>query len=84
MDEIKEDIDVMIENNERPEIPESFVLPVRLTTEEIEEQTKQEDENFIQTSLAFREEKLRAADEIANKEIRTSSKALLIQRLVFW
>ena len=54
MDEIKEDIDVIIENSEKQEILESFVLPVPLTTEEIKEQIKQEDENFIQTSLAFR------------------------------
>ena len=37
MDEIKEDIDVMIESNERPKIPESFVPPVPLTAEEIKE-----------------------------------------------
>ena len=67
LDEIKEDIDVMIENNERPEIPESFVPPVPLTTEEIKEKTKQKDKNFIQTSLAFREKELRAADEIRMK-----------------
>ena len=67
LDEIKEDIDVMIENNERPEIPESFVPPVPLTTEEIKEKTKQKDKNFIQTSLAFREKELRAADEISMK-----------------
>ena len=84
MDEIKEDIDVMIENNERPEIPESFVPPVPLTTEEIKEKTKQKDKSFIQTSLAFREKELRAANEIRMKKIRTSSKTLLIQRLVFW
>ena len=84
MDEIKEDIDVMIENNERPEIPESFVPPVPLTTEEIKEKTKQKDKSFIQTSLAFREKKLRAANEIRMKKIRTSSKTLLIQHLVFW
>ena len=84
LDEIKEDIDVMIENNERPEIPESFVPPVPLTTEEIKEKTKQKDKNFIQTSLAFREKELRAADEIRMKQIRTSSKTLLIQHLVSW
>ena len=84
LDEIKEDIDVMIENNERPEIPESFVPSVPLTTEEIKEKTKQKDKNFIQTSLAFREKELRAADEIRMKHIRTSSKTLLIQHLVFW
>ena len=82
MDEIKEDIDVMMENNERPEIPESFVPPVPLTTEEIKEKTKQKDKNFIQTSLAFREKELRAADEIRMKKLRTSSKTLLIQRVV--
>ena len=84
MGEINKDIDVMIENNERPEIPESFVPPVPLTTEEIKEKTKQKDKNFIQTSLAFREKELRAADEIRMKQIRTSSKTLLIQHLVSW
>ena len=84
MGEINKDIDVMIENNERPEIPESFVPPVPLRTEEIKEKTKQKDKNFIQTSLAFREKELRAADEIRMKQIRTSSKTLLIQHLVFW
>ena len=37
MEEIKEDINNMIENNERPEIPEPFVSPFLLTTEEIKE-----------------------------------------------
>ena len=46
MDEIREDIDVMIENYERPEIPESFVPPVPLAMEEIKEQTKQEDKTL--------------------------------------
>ena len=47
MGEINKDIDVMIENNERPEIPESFVVPILLTTEEIQQQTKLKDKNFI-------------------------------------
>ena len=46
MEEIKEDINNMIENNERPEIREPFVSPFPLTTEEIKEQTKQEGEDF--------------------------------------
>ena len=41
MEEIKEDINNMIKNNERPEMPEPFVLLFLLTTEEINEQTKQ-------------------------------------------
>ena len=47
MGEINKDIDVMIENNERPEIPEFFVVPILLTTEEIQQQTKPKDKNFI-------------------------------------
>ena len=77
MDEIKEDIDVIIENSEKQEILESFVLPVPLTTEEIKEQIKQEDENFIQTSLAFREEELRVADEIADEENKNIVKSIV-------
>ena len=46
MEEIKEDINNMIENNERPEIRERFVSPFPLTTEEIKKQTKQEGEDF--------------------------------------
>ena len=68
MEEIKEDINNMIKNNKRPEMPEPFVLPFLLTTEEIKEQTKQEGEDFIQTLLTLREEELRAADEIADEE----------------
>ena len=33
MEEIKEDKETMINNNERPEIPEPFVLPFPFTTE---------------------------------------------------
>ena len=33
MEEIKEDKETMIKNNERPEIPEPFVLPFPFTTE---------------------------------------------------
>ena len=54
MKEIKEDINNMIENDERPEMP--FVSPFPLTTEESKEQTKQEGEDFRQTSLTLREE----------------------------
>ena len=50
MDEIKEDIDVMFENNERPETPKSFVPTAPLKMEEIKDQTKKEDKNFVQTS----------------------------------
>ena len=35
MEEIKEDINNMIKINERPETPESFVLPFPLTTEKV-------------------------------------------------
>ena len=48
-----------------------------MTTEEIKEQTKQEDENFIQTSLALREEELRAADEMANEENKNVVKSVV-------
>ena len=37
VEEIKEDINNMIKNNERPEMPEPFVSPFLLTTEEIKE-----------------------------------------------
>ena len=40
MEEIEEDINTMIENNVTPEIPEDFVPPFPLTTEEIKKQTK--------------------------------------------
>ena len=55
MEEIEEDINTMIENNVTPEIPEDFVPPFPLTTEEINKQTKQEVENFVQSSLTLRE-----------------------------
>ena len=53
----------MIENNVTPEIPEGFVPPFPLTTEEIKKQTKQEGENFVKASLTLKEEELRAAEE---------------------
>ena len=68
MEEIKEDINSMIKKNERPETPESFVLPFPLATEEVKKQTKQEGRAFIQTLLTLREEELRATDEIADEE----------------
>ena len=46
----------MVENNMKPEIPEDFVPPFPLTTEEIKKQTKQEGENFVQVLLTLREE----------------------------
>ena len=68
MKEIEEDINIMIENNVTPKIPEDFVPPFPLMTEEIKKQTKQEDENFVQALLTLREKELRVADEIANEE----------------
>ena len=84
MEEIKEDINNMIKNNKRPGMPEPFVLPFLLTTEEIKEQTKQEGEDFIQTLLTLREEELRAADEIADEENKGIIKSIMIQRLASW
>ena len=68
MEEIKEDINNMIKINERPETPESFVLPFPLTKEKVKKQTKQEGKDFIQTLLTLREEELRTTDEIADEE----------------
>ena len=68
MEEIEEDINTMIENNIAPKIPEDFVPPFALMTEEIRKQTKQEGENFVQALLTLREEELRAADKVVNEE----------------
>ena len=77
MEEIKQDINNMIDHKERPEMPEHFVLPFLLTTEEIKEQTKQEGEDFIQTSLTLREEELRATGEIADKKNKGNIKSIV-------
>ena len=84
MEEIKDGINNMIENNERPEVSEPFVLSFLLMTEKIKEQTKQDGEDFIQTLLMLSKEEFRAADEIANEEKKALLKALLIQRLASW
>ena len=68
MEEIEEDINTMVENNVAPKIPEDFVPPFALKTEEIKKQTKQEGENFVQASLMLREAELRAADKIVDEE----------------
>ena len=78
MEEIKEDINNMIENNKRPEMPEPLVLPFILTTDEIKEQTKQ-GEDFIQTLLTLREEELRAGGEIADEENKGIIKSITDQ-----
>ena len=67
MKETHEDINTMIEHNVTPEIPEDFVPPFPLTTEEIKKKTKQEGEDFVQALLTLREEELRATDEIADE-----------------
>ena len=68
MEEIQENVDDIIKKDIIPEIPVDFVLPTPLTSEEIKTQTREEDENFIETLLAFRKEELQAADEIADEE----------------
>ena len=77
MKEIEEDINIMIENNVTPKIPEDFVPPFPLMTEEIKKQTKQEDENFVQVLVTLREEELRVADEIANEENKDIIKSIV-------
>ena len=47
MEEIEEDINTMIKNYEQHEIPEDFVPPFPLTTDEIKKQTKQEGEDLV-------------------------------------
>ena len=77
MEEIEEDINTMTENNVMPEIPEDFVPPFPLMTEEIKKQTKQEGENFLRASLALREEELRVTDEIADEENKDVIKSIV-------
>ena len=62
MEEIQENVDDMIKKDIIPEIPVDFIPPTPLTSEEIEKQTREEDENFVETLLVFREEELKAAD----------------------
>ena len=77
LEEIGEDINTMTENNVTPEIPEDFVSPFPLTTEEIKKQTKQEGENFVRASLTLREGELRAADKIADEENKDIIKSIV-------
>ena len=77
MEEIQENVDDIIKKDIIPEIPVDFVLPTPLTSEEIKTQTRKEDENFIETLLAFREEELQAADEIADEENKNVIKRIV-------
>ena len=77
MEEIQENVDDMIKKDIIPEIPVDFIPPTPLTFEEIEKQTREEDENFVETSLAFREEELKAADEIADEENKNVIKSIV-------
>ena len=77
MEEIQENVDDMIKKDIIPEIPIDFILPTPLTSEEIKKQTREGDENFIETSLAFREEELKAADEIADEENKNVIKSIV-------
>ena len=58
----------MIKKDIIPKIPVDFILPTPLTSEEVKKQTREEDEKFIETLLAFRQEELKAADEIVDGE----------------
>ena len=77
MEKIQENIDDMIKKNTIPEISVDFILPTPLSFEEIKKQTREEDENFIETSLAFREEELKAADEITDEENKNVIKSII-------
>ena len=77
MEEIQENVDDMIKKDITPEIPVDFIPPTPLTSEEIRKQTREEDENFIETSLAFREVEFKAADEISNEENKNVVKSIV-------
>ena len=77
MEKIEEDINTMIKNYEQPEIPEDFVPPFPLTTDEIKKQTKQEGEDLVQMQVAVREEGLTSADEITDEENKNIIKSIL-------
>ena len=77
MEEIQENVDDVIKKDIIPEIPVDFILPTPLTSEEIKKQTREEDENFIETAVAFREEELKAADEIADEENKNVIKSIV-------
>ena len=77
MEEIQENVDDMIKKDIIPEIPVDFIPPTPLTSEEIEKKTREEDENFVETLLAFREEELKAADEIADEENKNVIKSIV-------
>ena len=84
MTEIQENVDDIIKKDIIPEIAVDFIPPTPLASEVIKKQTRKENENFIESSLAFREEDLKAADEIADEEIKMLLKTLSIQHLVWW
>ena len=84
MTEIQENVDNIIKKDIIPEIVVDFIPPTPLASEVIKKQTREENENFIESSLAFREEDLKAADEIADEEIKMLLKTLSIQHLVWW
>ena len=67
----------MIKKGIVPELPVDFIPPTPLTSEETKKQTREEDENFIEASLAFREEELKAADEIADEENKNVIKSIV-------
>ena len=83
MKEIQENVDDIIKKD-IPEIAVDFIPPTPLASEVIKKQTREENEHFIESSLAFREEDLKAADEIADEEIKMLLKTLSIQHLVWW
>ena len=84
MTEIQENVDDIIKKGIIPEIAVDFIPPTPLASEVIKKQTREENEHFIESSLAFREEDLKAADEIADEEIKMLLKTLSIQHLVWW
>ena len=59
----------LISSDEKPpEIKPDFAPPPHLTTEEIFDETSKKHEGFIKTSLALRDEELKAENDIAQQQ----------------
>ena len=74
---IQDEINEIMVSDEKPEIPPDYIPPPLLIADEILNETTKRNEEFIKTSLAIRDEEIKAENEIADQKMKKLIKDII-------
>ena len=74
---IQDEIDEIMVRDEKPEISPDYIPPPLLIADEILNETTKRNEEFVKTSLAIRDEEIKAENEIADQKMKKLIKDII-------